>query len=75
MSPFPYGVMGKESIDRAVSFVPHPFLLIQPKHLTKEVRRRSPGSVRDQSRFSKNKRRLEEGKADVTRRGRLALKT
>lgn len=37
------------------------------------MRWRSPGSVGDQSRFSENKRSLEEGKADVTRRGRLTL--
>lgn len=75
MLPFPHGVMGKESVDRTACFHPHPSLLIQPKHLTKEVRWRSPGSVGDQSRFSENKRSLEDGKADVTRRGRLALKT
>lgn len=51
---------------------PHLSLIILPKHLTKEARWRSPGSEGDQSRFSENKRSLEEGKADVTRRGRLA---
>lgn len=71
---FPMGLWVKRALRLLPSF-PHPSLLIQPKHLTKDVRWRSPGSVGDQSRFSENKRSLEEGKADVIRRGRLALKT
>lgn len=72
---FPTGFWVKRVQIGLLPSFPHPSLLIQPKHLTKEVRWRSPGSVGDQSRFSENKRSLEDGKADVTRRGRLALKT
>lgn len=87
MSPLPVGIPAKGSPDGAVflSFpVTYPFL-IPPKHSTNEARWRSPGCARGGSgeegikaasaERKKKKRGVLKGKADVTRRGRLALKT
>lgn len=76
MLPLPIG------IPVFLSFpVTYPFL-IPPKHSANEARWRSPGSARGSwggskllQRKKKNERSVEKGKADVTRRGRLALKT